>query len=59
MIIYLAATAPGNETKQKRGMLGIRHRLLSYFLIVNRTLDCDKVFKAIKDESNLRGSRTT
>jgi len=42
MKIYLAATAPGNEEREK-----IKRRLLSYFLINNKVMECDKVFERI------------
>ena len=56
MKIYLAATAPGNESWRERGMLSIKRRLLSYHLIKFKTLECDKVFQIIKNENLLSGS---
>ena len=52
MKIYLAATAPGNETPEFNDMF--EHRLLSYYLIIKKTLECDKVFNLIKDENTIR-----
>lgn len=43
MKIYLASTAPGSEER-----LNIEKRLLSYHLIVTKTLQCDKIFDNIK-----------
>lgn len=51
MRIYLAATAPGNESIRKRGMLGIPLRLLSYFLIKTKAMESDKIFQVIKNEN--------
>jgi len=48
MRIYLASTGPSNETHRKGGMLPIANRLLSYYHIVTKALDNDKVFEAIK-----------
>ncbi len=50
MKIYLAATAPGNETWRERGMLDIPTRLLSYFLIINKTMEAHQVFRRIVNE---------
>lgn len=47
MKIYLAATAPGTEGTKEIKALDIHHRLLSYYLIVSKTLISDKVFKII------------
>lgn len=48
MKIYFAATAPGNETKKgKIGKLKVKRRLLSYYLIKNKILFCDVVFKRL------------
>ena len=48
MKIYFAATAPGNEKKKNRvGRIFIRRRLLSYYLILTKKLECDKVFNEI------------
>ena len=52
MIIYLAATAPGNEQKRERGMLPISNRLLSYFLIKKKQFECDVIFTNIKKYEN-------
>jgi len=46
MKIYLAAAAPGNETKEKT--LPIPKRLLSYWHIIDEQVGADKVFDAIK-----------
>ena len=54
MKIYLAATAPGNESIRKEGMLYIYTRLLSYFLIKEKMFESHKIFKVIKHE-NLYG----
>jgi len=51
MKIYLAATAPGNETVRKKGMLKTPRRLLSYFLILHKMLECNKVFNVIKKKN--------
>ena len=59
MIIYLAATAPGNEQQQEHNMLMIHHRLLSYFLIEAKKLECDKLFKALKRYNNDKDKRNT
>ena len=48
MKIYLASTAPGNEEQKKGGMQPILNRLLSYYHIITKTLDNDKVFQVIK-----------
>ena len=48
MIIYLAASAPGNEQKRERGFIPISHRLLSYFLIKKKQFECDVIFTNIK-----------
>jgi hypothetical protein len=48
MILYLAATAPGSEQKQKHGMFILPNRLLSYFLIKEKKLECDVNFQNIK-----------
>jgi hypothetical protein len=48
MRIYLASTGPSNEANRERGMLPINHRLLSYYHIVTKALDNDKVFEAIR-----------
>ena len=47
MKIYLAATAPGNETEREGKMLMIQRRLLSFFLIKEKMMECDKVFQQI------------
>jgi len=51
MKIYLATTAPGNETVRERGMLDIKNRLLSYYHIYKSLFECDKVFNVIKKEN--------
>lgn len=48
MRIYLASTAPHNETWRKEGMLPISNRLLSYYHIRTKQLQSDEVFHAIK-----------
>ena len=58
MKIYLAASAPGNESLRERGMLCIQKRLLSYFLIKNKIMECDKIFNIIENE-NLHSSPRT
>lgn len=51
MKIYLAATAPGNEFKGGRvGKIMLKRRLLSYHLISQKTLFCDKVFEMLKNK---------
>lgn len=49
MIIYFASTAPGNESCRKGGMLPIKFRLLSYYPITKKELECHKVFDVIKN----------
>ncbi len=48
MKIYLASTAPGNETQREKGMLSIPTRLLSYYHIRIDAFGSGKVFEAIK-----------
>ena len=48
MILYLAATVPGNEQKREIGMLLIKHRLLSYFYVHFKLMENDKIFTSIK-----------
>ena len=48
MRIYLASTAPWNESWREQGMLLIPNRLLSYYHIKTKTLESDEVFEAIK-----------
>ena len=48
MRIYLASTAPWNESWREQGMLLIPNRLLSYYHIKMKVLESDKVFEAIK-----------
>jgi len=48
MKIYLASTAPSNESWREQGMLLIPNRLLSYYHIKTKTLESDEVFEAIK-----------
>ena len=51
MKIYLASSAPGNEIKRERGMLPISKRLLSFYHIFTKKLECDLIFKSIKNEN--------
>jgi hypothetical protein len=51
MKIYIAATAPGNESCRERGMLDTPRRLLSYFLIKMKPFEDDKVFATIVKEN--------
>ena len=51
MKIYLASSAPGNESQRERGMLPINKRLLSYYFILYKKLENDKIFKCIKYEN--------
>lgn len=51
MKIYIAATAPGNESGRERGMLDTPRRLLSYFLIKMKPFEDDKVFATIVKEN--------
>lgn len=48
MKIYLASTAPANESWREQGMLLIPNRLLSYYHIKTKILENDEVFEAIK-----------
>lgn len=48
MKIYLASTAPGNEQQHKHGMLLIINRLISYYSIMTKMLENDKLFESIK-----------
>jgi len=50
MKIYLATSAPGNESWRGRGMLDIPERLLSYYHILFKQFECHKIFKIIKKE---------
>ena len=59
MKIYLAATAPGNESQREGGMLSIPRRLLSYFLVRDCIMENDKVFKQIKNENLFGKPRTS
>lgn len=52
MKIYIAATAPGNESCRERGMLDVPVRLLSYFLIKTKAMENDKVFATIVKEKH-------
>lgn len=54
MKIYLAASAPGNETKIGVGRTFIKRRLLSYYLIDKKILNCDLVFQNIKEGNVIR-----
>lgn len=47
MIMYLAATAPGNENIHEDQMMPIQERLLSYYLIRENKFECRNVFNAI------------
>lgn len=58
MIIYFAATAPGNEAQRERGMINLENRLLSYFLISHNMFECGNVFEKIKHENLLCLHRT-
>jgi hypothetical protein len=51
MKIYLASSAPGNESKRKEGMLPIKQRLLSYYHIKIKTLENHLIFKVIQNEN--------
>jgi len=53
MKIYLAATAPGNESSRERGMLYMPRRLLSYYYIVTELMENHKVFEKIKEYQNV------
>jgi len=53
--IYIAATAPGNESCRERGMLDVPVRLLSYFLIKTKAMENDKVFATIVKENRSAG----
>ena len=53
MKIYLATTAPGNESQRERGMLDIPRRLLSFYHISKKQLEVEKVFEVIKNENIL------
>jgi len=55
--IYLATTAPGNESKRERGMLDIQRRLLSYYHIKQKQFECDHVFICIKREYEQWGTK--
>jgi len=48
MKIYLASTAPSNESWREQRMLLIPNRLLSYYHIKTKMLESDEVFEAIK-----------
>ncbi len=49
MKIYFAAGAPGNEHPNNMvGMVSLPNRLLSYYLIKNKILECHIIFKRIK-----------
>jgi len=62
MKIYLATSAPGNESQRERGMLNIPERLLSYYHIIFKQFECHKIFKIIrrekKNENNNSKCRT-
>jgi hypothetical protein len=53
MKLYLAATAPGNEEREALKPLPIHHRLLSYFFIATKGLECHTVFERIKNNNRL------
>ena len=57
MKIYLASTAPSNESWREWGMLLIPNRLLSYYHIKTKTLENDDVFEAIR-KSKTEGGET-
>ena len=59
MKIYLATTAPGNESQRERGMLDIPKRLLSFYHISKKQLEVEKVFEVIKNENIFRRSRSS
>lgn len=59
MKIYLAASAPGNESQRERGMLDIPRRLLSYYLIILKQMECDQILNIIKHENLHSRSGTT
>lgn len=52
MKIYLAATAPGNESSRKEKMLLIKKRLLSFYFIRTDGFEMGKVFNEIKKVKN-------
>jgi len=52
MIMYLAATAPGNENIHTDGMIILKNRLLSYYLIRENKLECRNVFTAIINKNS-------
>jgi len=56
MKIYLAATAPGNEAQREREDF---KRLLSYWMIKEKMMECHKVFDRLTKEkyADLSGSR--
>ena len=56
MIIYLASSAPGNESQRERGMIYIEKILLSYNFIESKKLENHKIFNCIKNE-NISGRR--
>lgn len=51
MRLYLASSAPGNESQRERGMLNIPKRLLSYYYIENKKLENHSIFNCIKNEN--------
>lgn len=53
MKLYLAATAPGNEEREALKPHPIHHRLLSYFFIATKGLECHTVFERIKNNNRL------
>ena len=50
MKIFLASGAPGNDSVRKEGLLLLPRRLLSYYHIYQKQLECDKIFQCIKKE---------
>ena len=57
MKIYLAASAPGNESQREREEF---KRLLSYYMIKEKMMECHKIFYRLvkeKHENFLRGRR--
>ena len=49
MKIYLAATAPGNEAQREREEF---KRLLSYWMIKEKMMECHKVFDRLMKEAH-------
>jgi len=59
MILYLAASAPGNEHPRKRHMLEIENRLLSYYLIKFNKFECGNVFSVINNINKSKSCKST